>query len=155
MIVLAGCLAFAIFPASQAPQRRSLVNIISSTPRTCFFSTSFCRFLILACPSLRCYNQHSVARARKHVATCGPSEKSTIYRSPFLTPRKTMELSLTIETRQPYLPKSTTRSRSQSIDTDIRLYPRDSTNLTLSIYWSREIATLPRPNTFFYLYQRM
>src|SRR3954466_12258805 len=33
------------------------------------------------------------------------------------------------------------------MDTDIRLYPRDSTNMTLSIYWSREIATLPRPNT--------
>src|SRR3954470_16399825 len=27
------------------------------------------------------------------------------------------------------------------------LYPRDSTNMTLSMYWSREIATLPRPNT--------
>src|SRR3954467_5161964 len=40
-----------------------------------------------------------------------------------------------------------TRSRSQSMDTDIRLYPRDSTSMTLSIYWSREIATLPRPNT--------
>src|ERR1041384_3050041 len=40
-----------------------------------------------------------------------------------------------------------TRSRSHSIDTDIRLYPRDSTSMTLSMYWSREIATLPRPNT--------
>src|SRR4051812_42717909 len=100
-----------------------------------------------ACPSFRCHSQHSVARASRQVATCGPSEKSTIYRSPFQTPRKTMELSLTIETRQPYLPKSTKRSRSQSIDTNIRLYPRDSTSMTLSIYWSREIATLPRPNT--------
>src|SRR4051812_49428262 len=33
------------------------------------------------------------------------------------------------------------------MDTDIRLYPMDSTNMTLSICWSREIATLPRPNT--------
>ena len=37
--------------------------------------------------------------------------------------------------------------RSQSIETDIKLKPMDSISITLSMCWSFQIATLPRPNT--------
>ena len=115
---------------------------------TCFFFASVCKFLMPAWPSRRCQSQPSEAFASKHTAGCGPVEKSTIYRSPLLKPSKTLELSASMITTQRYLPKITTISRSQSIETDMRLYPKDSTSMTLSMCLSLEIATLPRPNTW-------
>src|SRR3989337_1178594 len=118
-----------------------------SMPMTCFFFASVCKFLMPACPSLLCQSQHSEAFARRHVATCGPAEKSTKYKSPLQNPSKTLDLSEAISTMQRYFPKMTIISRSQSIETDMRLNPRDSTSITLSMCRSFEIATLPSPNT--------
>ena len=101
-----------------------------------------------AWPSHRCHSQPSEAFASKHTAGCGPVEKSTMYKSPLLKPSKTLELSASMIITQRYLPKTTTISRSQSIETDMRLYPKDSTSMTLSMCRSFEIATLPRPNTW-------
>ena len=147
MIVFEGCLALVIFLASQAPQRWSLRNFIPLMPMTCFFFVSVCKFLIPAWPSRRCHSQHSEAYSSRHVAGCGPAEKSTIYKSPLLKPSKTLELSDSISTIQWYLLKMTTISRSQSIETDMSLNPKDLTSMTLSMCLSFEIATLPRPNT--------
>ena len=93
------------------------------------------------------HSQHSEAFARRHTASCGPAEKSTTYKSSFRYPSNTRDLSDSISTRQRYFPNITIMFKSQSIETDIKLKPRDSTSMTLSMCWSLEIATLPRPNT--------
>ena len=146
-MVLEGCLDLVIFPDSQAPQRWSLRNLTDSMPMTCFFFASVCKFLMPAWPGLRCHNHPSEVFASKQVAGWGPVEKSTMYKSPLLTPSKTLDLSDYMMTTHLYLPKITIISRSQSIETDMRLKPRDSTSITLSICLSLEIATLPSPNT--------
>ena len=151
MIVFEGCLALVIFPASQAPHKWSFLNLTPSMPMICFFFMGVCKFLMPACPSLRCQSQHSEAFARRHTASCGPAEKSTMYRSSFQYPSKTRDLSDSISTRQRYFPNITIMFKSQSIETDIKLKPRDSTSITLSMCWSFEIATLPRPNTLLLL----
>src|SRR3954465_243643 len=102
-------------------------------PMTCFFLARVCKFLMPACPSLRCHSQHSEAFVRRHLASCGPAEKFTMYRSSFLYPSKTIDLSDSISTRQQYFPNMTTLFKSQSIETDIKLKPRDSTSITLSM----------------------
>lgn len=81
------------------------------------------------------------------MAGCGPVEKSTIYKSPLPKPLKTLDLSHSMMTTHLYFPKMTIISRSQSIETDMRLNPRDSTSMTLSMCRYLEIATLPSPNT--------
>ena len=98
-------------------------------PMACLFFASVCEFLIPAWPSHRCHNQPSEAFASRHVAGAGPAEKSTIYKSPFLKPSKTLDLSDSISTMQRYLPKLTTISRSQSIEIGMRLNPKDSTSM--------------------------
>ena len=111
---------------------------------------SVCKFLMPAWPSRRCHSQPSEAFASRHTAVCGPVEKSIIYKSPLLKPSKTLEWLASMITTQRYLPKTTTISRSQSIETDMRFYPKDSTSMTLSMWRSFEIATLPRPNTWLF-----
>ena len=59
MIVFTGCLAFVIFPASQAPHKWSLRNLTFSMPMTCFFFASVCKFLMPTWPSCRCHSQPS------------------------------------------------------------------------------------------------
>ena len=48
-----------------------------SMPMTCFFFARVYKFLMLACPSLRCQSQHSEAFARRHTPNCGPAGKCT------------------------------------------------------------------------------
>ena len=156
MIVFEGCLALIIFPASQAPHKWSFLNLTPLMPMTCFFFARVCKFLMPACPSLRCQSQHSEAFARRYTASYGPAEKSTMYKSYFWYPSKTRDLSYSIRTRQRYFANITIMSRSQSVETDIKFYPRDSTSITLSMCWSFEIATLPiGPIPCFYQCQQM